>query len=59
MAPDMQTPDAHGPAAFRSSRVRWSFRIGLAILVMLVLVPAIDLSVSKLFHDQAARFHLA
>jgi lipid A 4'-phosphatase len=56
MAPDMQTPDAHGPVAFRSVRVRWSFRIGLAILVMLVLVPAIDFNVSKLFYDPATGF---
>jgi lipid A 4'-phosphatase len=56
MAPDKQTPNAHGPAAFRSVRVRWSFRIGLAILVMLVLVPAIDLNVSRLFYDEATGF---
>src|SRR3954452_10307921 len=56
MAPDMQTPDVHDPAAFRSSRVRWSIRIGLAILVLLVLVPAIDFSVSKLFYHPATGF---
>jgi lipid A 4'-phosphatase len=61
MAPDKQTPDAQDPtafdpAAFRSSRVRWSFRIGLAILVLLVLVPAIDFYVSRLFYDPAIGF---
>jgi lipid A 4'-phosphatase len=56
MVPDKQTPDAHALAAFRSSRVRWSLRIGLAILVVLVLVPAIDLNVSRLFYDPATGF---
>jgi lipid A 4'-phosphatase len=56
MAVDKQTSDAGGPAAFRSSRVRWSIRMGLAILIMLVLVPAIDLAVSELFFDPAAGF---
>jgi len=56
MATDNQTPDANDAAAFRSSRVRWSIRIGLAILVLLVLVPAIDFSVSKLFYHPATGF---
>jgi lipid A 4'-phosphatase len=56
MAHDMQMPDIDDPAAFRSSRVRWSIRIGLAILAMLVLVPAIDFSVSKLFYDPVHGF---
>jgi lipid A 4'-phosphatase len=56
LASEKQKPDAGGLAAFRSSRVRWSIRVGLAILVMLVLVPAIDLSVSKLFFDPGTGF---
>jgi lipid A 4'-phosphatase len=56
LASEKQKPDAGGLAAFRSSRVRWSIRFGLAILVMLVLVPAIDLNVSKLFFDPAMGF---
>jgi lipid A 4'-phosphatase len=56
LASEKQKPDAGGLAAFRSSRVRWSIRFGLAILVMLVLVPAIDLNVSKLFFDPATGF---
>ena len=56
LASEKRKSDAGGLAAFRSSRVRWSIRIGLAILVMLVLVPAIDLNVSKLFFDPATGF---
>jgi lipid A 4'-phosphatase len=56
LASEKQKSDAGGLAAFRSSRVRWSIRFGLAILVMLVLVPAIDLNVSKLFFDPATGF---
>lgn len=56
LASEKQKPDAGGLTAFRSSRVRWSIRFGLAILVMLVLVPAIDLNVSKLFFDPATGF---
>ncbi len=56
LASEKQKPDAGGLAAFRSSRVRWSIRFGLAILVMLVLVPAIDLNVSKLFFDPVTGF---
>jgi lipid A 4'-phosphatase len=56
LASEKQKPDAGGLAAFRSSRVRWSIRFGLAILVMLVLVPAIDLNVSKLFFDPTMGF---
>jgi lipid A 4'-phosphatase len=56
MAYDKLTPPADSLAAFRSTRVRWSVRTGLAILVLLVLVPAIDFSVSNLFHDPANGF---
>lgn len=56
MAPDKRTSDTSGLAAFRTSRVRRSIRIGLAILIVLVLVPAIDLNVSRLFFDPAAGF---
>jgi lipid A 4'-phosphatase len=56
MASDKLTTSADSLAAFRSTRVRWSVRIGLAVLVLLVLVPAIDLGVSSLFHDPATGF---
>jgi lipid A 4'-phosphatase len=56
MAPDKRTSDNSGLAAFRTSRVRRSIQIGLAILIVLVLVPAIDLNVSMLFFDPAAGF---
>ncbi|UEM02208.1 phosphatase PAP2 family protein [Skermanella rosea] len=43
-------------AVLRSRRTRWITRVGLAVLILLVLVPAIDLGISRLFYDTAGGF---
>lgn len=43
-------------AVLRSRRTRWAIRMGIAALILLVLVPAIDIGISRQFYDETAGF---